>query len=110
MPNKQLIIDALAERGWVKDRICDVFQKDIQTFRGTAPASFWLVHEAEFGRWWLKDSRFESAGENVLAGNCAIIPEQAGPHKISDILDRFCGLADLDISRAYSVRRIEVLK
>ena len=109
MKNKELIVAELAALGWIRDRICNVFQKDVETFRGTAHASFWLARDSEFDRWWLKDGLFESAGENVLAGNCAIIDDSFGPEQVAATVSKFCAACDQDLQRAYSVKLLRVL-
>lgn len=106
---KDAIVGCLAQHGWCKDKILDFFNKPVETFAGQARASIWLRFEEEFDRWWLRDGNFTSAGENVLATSFAFFPGGMSQHEIEQKIAALVVSMDRDISRAFSVRMLDVV-
>lgn len=101
---KDMIIARLAQFGWQKDRIVDVFGKTFETVVAPKQASIWLKLDQECNRWWLTNGDFTSAGENVLAGSFAIFPVGMPQNEIDKTIDAFVVEMERKIAGAYSVR------
>ncbi|OXC78742.1 hypothetical protein [Caballeronia sordidicola] len=101
---KELIIEALAQLGWRKDKIVDAFSKTFETAVVPKRASIWLHFDAECNRWWLRHGDFTSAGENVLATTHAIFPVSMSPDAIEKTVAALVAEMGRNISRAWSVR------
>ncbi|WP_186214457.1 hypothetical protein [Burkholderia gladioli] len=106
---KDAIIGGLAQHGWCKDKILDFFNKPVDTFVGQATASIWLRFEEECDRWWLTAGNFTSAGENVLATSFAFFPVGISQNEIQQTIAALVASMDRDISRAFSVRMLDVV-
>lgn len=101
----EVIVDSLAQHGWIKDRIVDAFSKHFETAAApTKQASIWLVFDRECDRWWLTGGEFTSAGENVLASCSAFFPTGMPENEIRQAIDGFVAEMESKIAQAYSVR------
>ncbi|MGQ7932160.1 hypothetical protein [Paraburkholderia sp. D1E] len=101
---KDGIVDCLAQFGWQKDRISDVFFKTFETIVAPKRASIWLSFNQEGNRWWLTNGDFTNAGENVLAASYAIFPVGMPQAEIEHIVATLVAEMERKIAGAYSVR------
>ena len=97
------IIAHLAMLGWKKDRLVDAFSKTFETAVVPNQASIWLKFDRECGRWWLTNSDFTSAGENVLAASSVFFPADV-QRDIEPTIDAFVAEMERKIAGAFSVR------
>src|SRR5689334_21518387 len=105
---KQKIVACLAQHGWAKDRIVDAFSKTFETVVAPKRASIWLSFDRECDRWWLKNGEFTSAGDNVLAGICAIFPIDMADREIGKSVAVLVSEMEQKVAGAYSVRLLGI--
>jgi hypothetical protein len=103
---KDMIVDCLAQFAWEKDGILDFFNKNFETFVGTARACIWLRFDQECDRWWLANGDFTSAGENVLATSHAIFLVEMPESEIRRLVAELVAEMERKIAGAYSVRML----
>ncbi|MFL9886812.1 hypothetical protein PQR66_27485 [Paraburkholderia agricolaris] len=101
---KDAIVDCLAQFGWQKDRISDVFTRTFETVVAPKRASIWLNFDQEGKRWWLTNADFTSAGENVLAASYAIFPVDMSQAGIEQTVATLVAEMERKIAGAWSVR------
>lgn len=103
---KNLIIDAMAAHGWVKDSITDCFTKSFDTFVGpnAGHASVWLLPDRVQDGYWITNGTFLSAGENVLAADILYLPLTATDVPTS--IEAFVAQMESSIQDSYAVRML----
>jgi hypothetical protein len=101
---KEIIIDCMAQSGWLKDKIVDAFGKTFETAVVPKRASIWLHFWKESNRWWLMNGDFTSAGENVLAAEHAIFTAGMTREEIEPVVSAFVAQLERRIAGAWSVR------
>lgn len=101
-----LIIECLAARGWIADRIVSAATKDFMTAVGPKQATVWVAYSRSSACHVLT-GQYQSQGNNALSACWSWIPATACESEIANAVDEHLAKVEHAIGETFAVRLLK---